>query len=84
MGRKYCFLLVWEGNGKEMLSIIREGSGKEIMWIFHLGGEKEGNFPSHFFRKREIPLLPATKCTCIHNLTVACECRPPKYKVREI
>ena len=25
MGRKYCLLLVWEGNGKEMLSIISKG-----------------------------------------------------------
>ena len=41
MGRKFCVLLVWEGNGKEMLSIISKGGKWEGNNVdFPFGREK--------------------------------------------
>ena len=64
MGRKYCLLLVWEGNGKEMLSIISKGrkwEGNNVDFPFGRGKGGKLTFSFPFFREREIPLTPDGK-----------------------
>ena len=66
MGRKYCLLLVWEGNGKEMLSIISMGKkweGNNVDLPF--GKEKGGKltFSFQFFPGKGNPVDPCTEHT---------------------
>ena len=61
MGRKFCVLLVWEGNGKEMLSIISKGrkwEGNNVDFPFgrEKGGKSTFSFP--FFPGKGNPADP--------------------------
>ena len=83
MGRKCCVLFIWEGNGKEMLSIISKGGkleGNNVDFPFGREKGRKLTFSFPFLSGKGNPVDP---CHTLHENTTKTRLLQVFTKIKE-
>ena len=73
MGRKFCVLFIWEGNGKEMLSIISKGGkweGNNVDFPFGREKGRKLTFSFPFLSGKGNPIDPCIMCSAPRSIAI--------------